>query len=41
MSHPDQANTTAPSGNVTHAVYLGAPFEVDMAHLFGLPTLSR
>jgi porin len=41
MSHPDQVNNPAPSGNITHAVYLGVLFEVDMAHLFGLPTLSR
>ena len=41
MSHPDQVNNPAPNGNVTHAVYLGVLFEVDMAHLFGLPTLPR
>jgi carbohydrate-selective porin OprB len=41
MSHPDQVNAGAPSGNLTHATYLGMLFEVDMAHLFGLPTLSR
>ena len=41
MSHPDQVNSGAPSDNVTHTVYLGVLFEVDMAHLFGLPTLSR
>jgi carbohydrate-selective porin OprB len=41
MSHPDQVNNPAPSGNITHAAYLGVLFEVDMAHLFGLPTLSR
>jgi porin len=41
MSHPDQVNNPAPSGNLTHAVYLGVLFEVDMAHLFGLPTLGR
>ena len=41
MSHPDQVNNPTPSGNITHAVYLGVLFEVDMAHLFGLPTLSR
>ena len=28
----------APSGNITHAVYFGVLFEVDMAHLFGLPS---
>jgi porin len=41
MSHPDQVNSPTPSGNLTHAVYLGVLFEVDMAHLFGLPTLGR
>jgi porin len=41
MSHPDQVNNPAPSGNITHATYLGVLFEVDVAHLFGLPTLSR
>jgi hypothetical protein len=41
MSHPDQAAVATPSGNKTHAVYLGVLFEVDMAHLFGLPALSR
>jgi porin len=41
MSHPDQANITTPSGNLTHAVYIGLMFEVDLAHLFGLPSLSR
>jgi porin len=40
MAHPDQANTSTPSGN-THAIYGGVLFEVDFAHLFGLPTLSR
>jgi porin len=41
MSHPDQVNNPAPSGNITHAIYLGVLFEVDVAHLLGLPTLSR
>ena len=41
MSHPDQVNNPTPSGNLTHAVYFGVLFEVDLAHLFGLPTLSR
>ena len=41
ISHPDQANASAPSGNVTHAIFVGALFEVDVASLFGLPTLSR
>jgi porin len=41
MSHPDQVNNPAPSGNLTHAIYLGVLFEVDVAHLLGLPSLSR
>jgi carbohydrate-selective porin OprB len=41
MSHPDQANTSVPSGNLTHATYLGVLFEVDFANLLGLPTLHR
>lgn len=41
ISHPDQANSGTPSGSNTHAVFVGALFEVDAAHLFGLPTLSR
>ena len=40
MSHPDQANVVRPSGNNTHAVYLGALITVDLAHMFGLPALS-
>jgi porin len=41
ISHPDQANASPPRGNVTHAIFVGALFEVDVASLFGLPTLSR
>jgi porin len=41
ISHPDQANAATPSGNVTHAIFVGALFEVDVANLFGLPTLKR
>jgi carbohydrate-selective porin OprB len=40
MSHPDQAIFGPPSGNNTHSIFVGALFEVDAAHLFGLPTLS-
>jgi carbohydrate-selective porin OprB len=40
ISHPDQAAITNPSGNNTHAIFVGAMFEVDLAHLFGLPTLG-
>jgi porin len=41
ISHPDQANASAPRSNVTHAIFVGTLFEVDVASLFGLPTLSR
>ena len=41
ISHPDQANAGAPSGDDTHALFVGALLEIDAAHLFGLPTLSR
>jgi porin len=40
ISHPDQATTT-PNGNDTHAIFVGALFEVDLAHLLGLPTLGH
>jgi len=40
ISHPDQASATRPSGNNTHAIFVGALFEVDVAQLFGLPTLG-
>jgi carbohydrate-selective porin OprB len=40
ISHPDQANATIPSAHDTHAIFVGALFEVDVAHLFGLPTLG-
>jgi porin len=41
ISHPDQATASGPSGNNTHAIFVGALFEVDVAHLLGLPTLGR
>lgn len=41
ISHPDQANAGSPSGNDTHALFVGGLFEVDAVHLLGLPTLSR
>jgi porin len=41
LSHPDQATSGAPSGKNTHALFVGALFEVDVAHLLGLPTLGR
>jgi hypothetical protein len=40
-SHPDQATTSGPSGNNTHAIFIGALFEVDVTHLLEPPTLSR
>ncbi len=41
ISHPDQASSVQPSGNNTHALFVGAMFEVDAAYLFGLPALGR
>ena len=41
ISHPDQSASAVPSGNNTHALFVGALFEVDAASLFGLPTLGR
>ena len=41
ISHPDQSSSAAPSGNNTHALFVGALFEANMASLFGLPTLGR
>jgi porin len=40
ISHPEQAAASTPSGNDTHAIFVGALFEVDVAHLLGLPTLG-
>ncbi len=41
ISHPDQSGSAAPSGNNTHALFVGGLFEVDATTLFGLPTLGR
>ena len=41
ISHPDQAASAKPSGSNTHALFVGALFEIDAAHLFGLPTLGH
>jgi porin len=41
ISHPDQSGSAAPTGNDTHALFVGALFEVDATRLFGLPTLGR
>ena len=40
ISHPDQAAIGAPSSNIKHSIFVGALFEVDLANLFGLPTLA-
>lgn len=41
ISHPDQASSAMPSGNNTHALFVDALFEVDAAHLFGMPSLGQ
>ena len=41
ISHPDQSGAAAPSGNNTHALFVGGLLEVDATNLFGLPTLGR
>lgn len=41
ISHPDQAAVAAPSGNNTHAMFVGAMLERNLASMFGLPTLGR
>ena len=41
ISHPDQATVVKPSGNNTHALFIGALLDVDLAHLLGLPTLGH
>ena len=41
ISHPDQSASVRPSGSNTHALFVGALFEVDAAHVFGLPGLSQ
>jgi porin len=41
ISHPDQSADSTPSGNNTHAIFVGVLFDVDVAHLLGLPTLPR
>jgi carbohydrate-selective porin OprB len=39
ISHPDQATIPNPRGNNTHALFIGAFLDVDLASLMGLPTL--
>jgi len=41
VTNPDQADATKPSATVKHALFVGALFEVDFVHLFGLPTMGR
>lgn len=41
ISHPDQEASASPSGNNTHAVLVGALFEVDAAALLDLATLGH
>ncbi len=41
ISHPDQAAVSGPSANNTHAIFVGALFEVDVAHLIGLPSMGQ
>lgn len=41
ISHPDQAASARPSGNNTHALFVGGLLQVDAVSLFGLPTLGR
>ena len=41
ISHPDQVASLAPSGNNTHAVFLGAAFTLLVPETFGLPRLLR
>jgi len=41
ISHPDQAIASRPTGNNTHAMFVGALFELDAAHLFGLPAIGQ
>ena len=41
ISHPEQATSARPSGDNTHALFVGGLLELDVVNLFGLPTLSR
>ncbi|HSZ53778.1 MAG TPA: carbohydrate porin, partial [Caulobacteraceae bacterium] len=41
ISHPDQAAVPSPSGNNTHAMFVGVFLEWNLANMFGLPTLPR
>jgi carbohydrate-selective porin OprB len=41
ITHPDQATVAKPSGNNTHALFIGALLDIDVASLMGLPTLPH
>jgi porin len=41
ISHPDQAAVARPTADNTHAMFVGAMLEWNLASMFGLPTLSR
>jgi len=41
ISHPDQVASRVPSGNNTHAVFVGAAFTLLVPETFGLPRLLR
>ncbi|HEY2051664.1 MAG TPA: carbohydrate porin [Caulobacteraceae bacterium] len=41
ISHPDQNAVAAPSGNNTHAIFVGALLEWNLANVFGLPNFPR
>jgi len=41
ISHPDQVTSPKPSGNNTHAMFVGAAFTIFWPETFGLPRLIR
>ena len=41
ISHPDQFAVATPSGNNTHAIFVGALLELNFVNMFGLPILPR
>ena len=41
ISHPDQSSVAAPSGDNTHALFIGVLFEIDAARRLGLASLGR
>jgi carbohydrate-selective porin OprB len=38
ITHPDQATVAKPSGNNTHALFIGVLLDIDVASVMGLPT---